>query len=179
LGKEGSNPSLPAYFQGGNVAKRGPKNIYSRDDMFLLYDKLNGNYSQIAKQLGCSRELVRQVLSSLGLKATKAKHPDVVKKQQEIAKSIENLSFKEAKELTNLTDRKLRTVLKHTNTKLTKHSNTKYTNEQIVAAYNKHNGHYSKMAEDLGMFHSCLCRLMKNRGLSKQYPAKGRSCKNV
>lgn len=40
------------------------------EEMIRLYHKHDGNHSEIARQLNCSRENVRQRLSKLGLFAT-------------------------------------------------------------------------------------------------------------
>lgn len=61
------------------------------DHMVELYHKYNGNHFKVARELGCSREYVRQVLTPKGLKA-QGVHPrfndDDLRKLYQEAKGI-------------------------------------------------------------------------------------------
>lgn len=149
---------------------------YPVEEMIALYPKYNGNHKLIADELGCSRELVRQKLSPLGYKATAATNPDLVEKREVLANAIEGLPRNQAMKLLGTTPSKLKTLEKRTKVKLV-HSATKYTKEVLIAAYEKNNGHYSKMAEELETFQGNISRTMKKLKLNKQYPSKGRNKK--
>jgi transposase-like protein len=146
--------------------------------MIKLWIKNHGSHSAVAKEFGCSREYVRQVLSPLGygpsrVRKNGATDPNLVEKVKEMANSNKNRKeiIKDLKISASIYNRVLQMNPEIDRPKGL-HKEYKYSTETLVALYEKHNGNYSGMARDLGVASSFVSRAMKDRGLKEKYPAK-------
>jgi transcriptional regulator of acetoin/glycerol metabolism len=162
-----------SVLQESNRSNEMRKSTISIERMIELYHELNGNHYSIAKVIGCSREYVRQKLSPLGLAATRATHPEIVEQASKDAEAVAKFTGKVAREALGITSAKFKTLRKRTGTSF-EHGNRKVTNEQLIKAYQECRGHYTKMGQMLGVRANHVSRMMKARGLSENYPSKGR-----
>lgn len=146
--------------------------------MIKLWVKNHGSHSAVAKEFGCSREYVRQVLSPLGygpsrVRKNGATDPTLVEKIKAMADSKKNRKeiIKDLKISASIYNRVLQM---HPEIERPRglHKEYKYSTEALVELYEKNNGNYSGMARDLGVASSFVSRAMKDRGLKEAYPAK-------
>lgn len=127
-------------------------------------------HAEVARDLGISRERVRQILTPLGLKSETN-----LKKIQDIKTEVESgKTLKEISEKIGIRPKQVGNWIKRENLPKALDPRTKYTKEKLIELYKKHNGHYSKIAAELSIPQPCVSRLFKVRGLKEQYPSRGR-----
>lgn len=148
-----------------------PKKKVTKEQVVESYYRNFKKHSAVAKDLGISRARVRQICNQLGL-STDTNYKLKLYLTQNQNKTVSELS----KEL-NLTPPYIKKVAKEQNIEIKKgiHPNVKHTAEKLVELYKTFNGHYSKIAKELGVPQPVVSRLFKNRGLRDQYPSKGRN----
>lgn len=141
--------------------------------MIELFDQCQGSYAEIARQMGISREYVRQVMNPLGYKSSKKRN---LKQYQDLGNQVRALiaegkrQWEIRKEL-GLSPRKFKTVVQY-NSLDAEPAKRRYTTAYIIELYNECNGFYRLMAERLSVSDTVIHRVMTRRNLREEYPNK-------
>lgn len=145
-----------------------------KNQIIDLYEKHNGVHAQIAKELNITREYVRQVCSTIGLKAL-GKHKSKFNVTLAQTLANEGNSFKEISTKLNLSHRYcLAKLRKHgIKPKVTKLSDC--TTEFLIDAYNKSESNYQEMAHNLNVHLESIRRCLRQRNLLTIIPNKRRT----
>lgn len=144
---------------------------YPLKEMIILYKKLDRSYVAVARAMGCSRELVRQKLSPLGLVSSRLSHVELSHLMRTLYES--GVSIVDIAKKMKCTEVAVRNRLKSLNMELRRQ--TKYDPVVLVKLYKRHKGNYSQMAEEMDLPSSSVFWQMDYHGLREKYPAMGRS----
>lgn len=137
----------------------------SKAEVQELYSKHNGNYSKIAQECGVSRQRVAQILGPMGLAGFGKKALELTADTQDQIKQriAEGKTLSDLSEEFNVGTDTISSYIKKNNLPkpARKLIGSKTSKEEVLEMYAKHDGNYSKMAEDMGTFASHIYRLVK------------------
>lgn len=143
-----------------------------KEKFMAAYERCNGCHSTIAREFNVSREYVRQILSTTDLKATGLRQKTVETKNK-IVELVKN--GKTTTEILNeveISRSYLVDILHQKNLKPAKVSLKKYTEEGLIALYQKHKGNYQAINRELGVKN--IANAFRRYGLSDKFPGIGR-----
>lgn len=128
-------------------------------------------HANVARELGISRERVRQILKNYDLPT------DTFYKEKQFIKDNSNKTAKELQQELGISVRHVKKLATEEKVELKKgiHPNVKHTSERLIELYNECQGNYNKIAKCLNVPQPVVSRLFKVRGLRDEYPAMGRN----
>lgn len=139
------------------------------DQVIESYHRNYKKHAAVARELGISRERVRQLLTPIGLLSeTNYKNVSILRENQN--KTARELSTK-----LGVKPETIRILAKKEGLKIARSTKpVKYSNSELIQLWEKFEGHYSKIAQHFGVKQPNISRLFKDRGLAEKYPSKGR-----
>lgn len=138
-----------------------------------LYKKYDGNHNMIAKELGCSREYIRQILTPLGYPATRARLADPNGEKAAFFEKYGHLNKTEVRHQTWKSFGYMNAVEKVVGKKFPSGKTTKkWTESELLDIYTKAEYKYTAMAKIMGIRPSSVVTILHRYGLQEKMPSR-------